>query len=221
VTDRTDRSGPLIKMRETPTPFGRSLSRSCDAGPVYRDSIDPRDRLLDAALQQWADHGWASVTLTAAAAAAGVDDAEFRDEFPDATALLCTIFDDSSEERGAAAIEAMDGAPDGASRWRASIESFVKLLEGDPRHAVVLVQAVGSPELQARRRSSYRGFAAVMVSQSTRSSPEPRSYSAAAHFCIGGLTELTLAWMDPSTDVDRDVVITEASMLFDLVMAGA
>jgi AcrR family transcriptional regulator len=187
---------------------------------VYRDSADPRDRLLDAALQQWADHGWAAVTLSAAAAAAGVDEAGFRDEFPTDTDLLCTIFDDSSEERGAAAIEAMDGATDGASRWRASIESFVKVLEDDPRHAVVLVQAVGSPELQARRRSSYRGFAAVMVSQSTHSSPEPRAHAAAAHFCIGGLTELTLAWMDPSTDVDRDVVLSEAGMLFELVMAG-
>jgi AcrR family transcriptional regulator len=187
---------------------------------VYRDSPDPRDRLLDAALQQWSDHGWSTVTVDGAATAAGVDADEFREEFPTDTELLCTIFDDSSEERGAAAIEAMDGAVDGVSRWRASIESFVKLLEDDPRHAVVLVQAVGSPELQARRRSSYRGFAAVMVSQSTRSSPEPRAHSAAAHFCIGGLTELTLAWLDPSTDVDRDVVVSEASMLFELVMAG-
>jgi AcrR family transcriptional regulator len=187
---------------------------------VYRDTSDPRDRLLDAALQQWADHGWASVTLRGAAATAGVEEAEFRDEFPTDADLLCTIFDDSSEERGSAAIEAMDGAAEGISRWRASIESFVKLVEEDPRHTVVLVQATGSPELQARRRSSYRGFAAVMVSQTTRSSPEPRSHSAAAHFCIGGLTELTLAWMDPATDVDRDVVISEASMLFELVMAG-
>lgn len=210
----------IINKGETLRPFGRLPAGSCHADPVYRDSADPRDRLLDAALQQWADHGWAAVTLSCAAADAGVDEAAFRDEFPTDTELLCTIFDDSSEERGAAAIEAMDGAADGTSRWRASIESFVALLEDDPRHAVVLVQAVGSPELQARRRSSYRGFAAVMVSQATRSSPEPRAHSAAAHFCIGGLTELTLAWMDPSTDVDRDVVISEAGMLFELVMAG-
>ena len=187
---------------------------------MYRDSTDPRDRLLDAALQQWVDHGWASVTLSGAATAAGLDEGEFREEFSDDVALLCAIFDDSSEERGSAAIEAMDGAAHDVSPWRASIASFVKLLEDDPRHAVVLVQAVGSPELQRRRRSSYRGFAAVMVSHASRSSPEPRRYSAAAHFCIGGLTELTLAWLDPSTDVDRDVVISEASMLFELVMAG-
>lgn len=161
----------IIKKGETPRPFGRSPAGSCHADPVYRDSADPRERLLDAALQHWADHGWAAVTLSCAAADAGVDEAAFRDEFPTETELLCTIFDDSSEERGAAAIEAMDRAADGTSRWRASIESFVALLEDDPRHAVVLVQAVGSPELQARRRSSYRGFAAVMVSQATRSSP--------------------------------------------------
>ena len=196
------------------------MTGSCQDRPVYRESDDPRDRLLDAALQQWADHGWDKVTVSGAAVAAGVDEAEFRDEFPDDVELLCTIFDDSSEERGSAALEAMDAAGDGGSRYRAAIESFVLLLEDDPRHAVVLVQAVGSPELQARRRSSYRGFAKVLMSQTTRSSPEPRSHYAAAHFCIGGLTELTLAWMDPATDVDRDVVLTEASMLFELVMAG-
>lgn len=185
---------------------------------MYRDRTDPRERLLDAALQQWADHGWDSVTVSGAAATAGVDEADFRGEFPDDVELLCTIFDDSSEERGSAAIQAMDGATDG--RFRAAIESFVKIVEDDPRHAVVLVEAVGSPELQARRRSSYRGFAAVLTSLATRSSPEPRGHRAAAHFCIGGLTELTLAWMDPDTDIDRDVVLAEASMLFELVLAG-
>lgn len=187
---------------------------------MFRDSSDPRETLLDAALQMWSDHGWSGVTLTSASAAAGVDPEDFRAEFPDDLDLLCEIFDVSSDERGAAALAAMQAAGDGGNRWRAAIESYVHCLEDDPRHAVVLVEAVGSPGLRARRRSSYRGFAAVMAGMAARSSVEPRAHRAAAHFCIGGLTELTLAWMDADTDVDRERVLEQGSMLFELVMSG-
>lgn len=176
--------------------------------------------LLDRAWQLWAERGWAAVTLDAAAAAAGVDAARFREEFPADVDLLCEVFDHSSEIRGAAALAAMDAADEGRSRWFAAIESYVCLLEEDPRHVVVLVEAIGSPELRARRRSSYRGFAVVMAGMATRSSADPRDQLAAAHFCIGGLIELTLAWQDPDTDVDRDAVLRQGSLLFDLVMSG-
>lgn len=187
---------------------------------MFRESSDPREKLLDAALQLWSDQGWCGVTLTAACAAAGVDPQDYRAEFPDDLDLLYEVFDASSDERGAAALAAMEAAGDGTSRWRAAIESYVQCLDADPRHAVVLVEAVGSPELRARRRSSYRGFAAVMAGMSTRTSFEPRSHRAAAHFCIGGLTELTLAWVDAETDVDRELVLEQGSKLFELVMAG-
>lgn len=176
--------------------------------------------LLDTAWQMWAEVGWAAVTLDAAAAAAGLDATCFREEFPEDVDLLCEVFDHSSELRGSAALAAMDAAVEGESRWLAAIESYVRLLEEDPRHAAVLVEAVGSPELRARRRSSYRGFAVVMAGMATRSSRDPHDQLAAAHFCIGGLTELTLAWQDTDTDVDRDAVLRQGSMLFELVMSG-
>lgn len=179
-----------------------------------------RDGLLDAAWQLWADHGWAAVTLPAATTRAGVDPAEVRDEFGDDFELLVAVFDLSNEIRGAAALVAMDAVPDGASRWRAAIASYVQVLAEDPRHAVVLVEPIGSQQLRARRRSSYRGFADVMAEQATRHSSDPWAARAAAHFCIGGLVELTLAWQDPDSDIDRDTVLRQASLLFELVMAG-
>lgn len=179
-----------------------------------------RDALLDRAWQVWAERGWAAVTLPAVAAEAGLDPADFRAEFPTDVDLLCEVFDLSSEIRGAAALAAMDAVADGESRWFAAIESYVRLVDDDPRHAVVLAESIGSPELRARRRSSYRGFAIVMASTATHGSAPHRDQLAAAHFCIGGLTELTLAWQDPDTDMDRDTVLRQAAMLFELVMRG-
>lgn len=189
-----------------------------------QDTDAGRDALLDAAWTLWAEHGWAAVTLPAVAASAGLDETALREQYPADVDLLCAVFDLGSEIRGAAALAALDALGPGASgaqRWRAVIESYVRLLDQDPRHIVAVIEAIGSPALQARRRSAIRGFAAVVAEESTRatrSGAQPDRL-AAAHFCIGGLTELILAWQDPNTDVDRDAVLQHGSDLYQLVMS--
>lgn len=182
--------------------------------------VDARERLLDVALQLWADHGWHAVSLSTACAIAGVDDAAFVEEFPETGDLLCEVFDASTDVRASEVLVALQDAGDGASRWRDAMEAYVRCLEDDPRHIAVMVETFGAPVLRARRRSSYRGFTSVMVSQSTRSSADPRDLRAAAHFCLGGLTELTLAWQDPDTDVDREMLLEQGSRLFELCMSA-
>jgi len=182
--------------------------------------VDAREKMLDVALQLWADHGWHAVSLSTACAIAGVDDAEFLEEFPDNDDLLCEVFDASTEVRASDVLVALEGTGDGASRWREAMEAYVRCLEDDPRHIAVMVDSIGSPVLRARRRSSFRGFASVMAAQSTRSSADARDLRVAAHFCLGGLTELTLAWQDPGTAVDREMLLVQGARLFELCMAA-
>ena len=182
--------------------------------------VDARERMLDAALQLWADHGWHAVSLSTACAVAGVDDAELVDEFPDTDDLLAEVFDASTEVRASDVLVALQEAGDGDDRWRSAMEAYVRCLEEDPRHIAVMVETFGAPLLRIRRRSSYRGFVSVMMSQSTRSSADPRDLRAAAHFCLGGLTELTLAWQDPATDVDREMMLDQGARLFALCMSA-
>lgn len=183
--------------------------------------VDAREKLLDEALQLWADHGWRAVSLSTACALAGLDEADFLEEFPASDDLLCEVFDASTDIRASEVLVALETAPDGTSRWRAAMEAYLRCLEEDPRHIAVMVEAIGSPVLRRRRRSSFRGFASVAASQPTRGSGDPRELRGAAHFCLGGLTELTLAWLDPDTDVDREMMLDLGSRLFEECLSAA
>lgn len=170
-----------------------------------------REVLPDRVWQLWAGRGWAAVTLDAAA---GVDAAGFRAEFP------AEVFDLSCEIRGAAALAAMDAVAEGQSRWYAAIESYVRLLQEDPRHVVVLVEAIGSQELRTRRRSSLRDFAVVMVGMVTRTSADPRDRLAAAHLLHRRVDRSDPGLAGPGHRPGPRRDTAPGHMLFELVMSG-
>jgi AcrR family transcriptional regulator len=190
-------------------------------GVMQAVGVDAREQLLDVALQLWADHGWRAVSLSTACALAGLEESDFLDEFPSSDDLLCEVFDASTDVRASEVLVALEEAGDGTGRWRAAMVAYLRCLEDDPRHIAVMVEAIGSPVLRTRRRSSYRGFAAVAASQSARSSGDPREVRFAAHFALGGLTEITLAWLDPDTDVDREMMLELGSRLFEECLNSA
>ncbi|GAA1841341.1 helix-turn-helix domain-containing protein [Pseudonocardia ailaonensis] len=180
--------------------------------------MDRRAALLDAGLQLWADTGWAAVTVPALCAASGLSADDVTAEFDSAEDLLCEVFDDGTEERAAEVLTAMEAA--GTNRFaqiRAALEAVATCLDRDPRHAVVLVEAVGCPALRARRRAANRGFAAVIGAETLRlhNPPSPEEVSAAAQFCLGGLAELVLAWQDAGSPVDRELLVEHGAKLFE------
>ncbi|WP_132424217.1 hypothetical protein [Pseudonocardia endophytica] len=181
-----------------------------------------REALLDAGLQLWHDRGWPAATPAAAAELAGVDLAEFRDEFASPADLTCAIFDAIVDERSAAMLSAMaDAAPTMAPRMRALLEVMVGDVAGDHRRAVVLAEPIGCPELLDKRRSANRGFAEIVVNSNRESRMEPDHLRAAGHFALGGLSELVFAWLDPASPVERDLVVDHGVRLFEsAVRAG-
>ena len=175
-----------------------------------------RTALLDAGLGLWADGGWPAVDLARACAEAGVDPAEFAEEFPRGVDLACAVFDDIIDERSALMLTAMAAAPPSlATRLRACLGAMVDDVGADPRRAVVLAEPVGCPELVERRRSVNRGFAGMVVSQNAGTRAEPADLLLAGHFCIGGLGEMVFAWLDPASPVERERVIEHGVRLFE------
>lgn len=175
-----------------------------------------REALLDAGLQLWADGGWPSVTLDGAAAAAGLDPEEFRDEFGAPAALVCAIFDAIVDERSAAMLTAMaDAPPSTAPRMRALLEAMTGDVARDHRRAVVLAEPLGCPELLRRRRSANRGFAEIVVNANRGSRMEPDNLRAAGHFALGGLGELVFAWLDPASPIRQELVVEHGVRLFE------
>jgi AcrR family transcriptional regulator len=187
---------------------------------VTKDSAgaDVRASLLDAGLQVWSDAGWAAVTPAAVCAAAGVDDASFHAEFASAEDLLIEIFDEGTEERAALVLVAMDAAgPGRGEQIRACLDAYTSYLLQDPRHAVVLVEAIGCPPLRGRRRRANTGFGALIAGETAKlpNPPPAEKVQVAAQFCLGGLVELTLAWLDGTSPVTRGQIVDHGTRLFE------
>lgn len=175
-----------------------------------------REALLEAGLQLWADGGWAAVQPGAACAAAGVEEGDFRAEFPTGADLACAIFDEIVDERSSAMLTAMAQAPPSmAAQLQACLQAMVDDVGGDPRRAVVLGEPVGCPALLARRRSANRGFAEMVATANAGSGAAPEQLRAVGHFCIGGLSELVFAWLDPDGPVERELVVEHGVRLFE------
>ncbi|MFP5072591.1 hypothetical protein ACLFMI_23350 [Pseudonocardia nantongensis] len=188
-----------------------------------------REALLDTALQQWADGGWPAVDPVAAAERAGVAGPRTGEmgtggtgtgEFGTGTDLACAVFDHVVDERAAATLSAVrEAAPTVPARVRAALTAIVDDVARDPRRVITLVDAVGNPELVARRRSANRGFAELVVSQNADTRIEPDDLRVAGHFCIGGLTEMVLAWLDPASPVDREQVLGHGVRLYEACLS--
>ncbi|MCW0212042.1 MAG: TetR/AcrR family transcriptional regulator [Pseudonocardia sp.] len=180
--------------------------------------VRARAALLDAALQLWSDAGWAAVTPAAVCAATGLGEAVFRAEFASAEDLLVEIFDEGTEERAAMVLVAMDAAgPGRGEQIHACLDAFASCLERDPRQCVVLVEAIGCPPLRARRRRANVGFSALIAGETSKiaNPPSAEKVQVAAQFCLGGLAELTLAWLDETSPVTREQLVEHGTRLFE------
>jgi AcrR family transcriptional regulator len=174
-----------------------------------------REALLDAALQQWADGGWSAVDPRSAAEQAGLP-ASAAAEFASGVELGCAVFDHVVDERAAATMAAVQSAaPNPAAQIRAALTAWFDDVDRDPRRVVALVDAVGCPALLARRRSANRGFAELMVGSAADSRIEPDDLRVAGHFCLGGMGEIVLAWLDPESPVTREQALEHGGRLYE------
>jgi len=204
-------------------PDGRYGEVMHAAEPRAAGTGDRRAALRDAGLQLWADQGWAAVTTPAVCAATGLSPAAFADEFATATELLSEIFDEGTEERTAVVLAAMEAAGTRlVARIHACLDAVAACFAEDPRQAVLLVEAIGCPELRARRRVANRGFATLIAGE-LRQAALPitlEQLQVAAHFCLGGLAELVLSWQDEGTPIDRDRLVEHGTLLFEACLTA-
>lgn len=87
-----------------------------EAGSADGFGSDHRAAFRDAALQLWADAGWAAVTVPAVSAATGLTEADFAAGYASPEDLLGEVLDEGTEERTALVLRAMEAAPGTGSR---------------------------------------------------------------------------------------------------------
>lgn len=188
--------------------------------PAEQRVADRRSRLIEAALQVWADQD-AKTTVTNICAQAGLSERYFYESFRNLDEALTAVLDQVAEEIEQASTTAAEavGAEDYVARVRASVLGFVELLMAQPHKGrVAIIEAGAMPALRHRRTQLLRHFA-------HRSAEEAREHvglrrgseredEIAGLLFIGGMAELITAWLDGSLDATPEEIVDSATKSF-------
>jgi AcrR family transcriptional regulator len=151
-----------------------------DHGPAARGRHAPppevrlalqRQRLLQAAAEEFASVGYAGASAESISRRAGMSKATFYEHFANKDECIVALFDRAAEVIGRSMAEAARGAGgDAAQRLKAAIRAFLFALDEHPEFAqTVLVEIIGAgPELARRRDEILQGFADMLDAENAR-----------------------------------------------------
>ena len=123
-----------------------------------------RAAIVQAALDQLADGGYASATVQAVAQRAGVATGTVYKHFPSKAELFAEVFRSASQQEldVFAHVVSADGRP-AAERIGAAVEAFARRALASPRRAYALLAEPVDPAVDAERLSYRRGYRDVLV----------------------------------------------------------
>jgi AcrR family transcriptional regulator len=123
-----------------------------------------RERIVAAALDQLAEGGYASASVQAVAARAGVATGSVYRHFPSKSELFAEVFRRASEGemRLFAEATADSGAP-AAERIATAVESFARRALAGPVRAYALIAEPVDPRVEAERLIFRRGYRDVLA----------------------------------------------------------
>jgi len=149
---------------EAQKPAAEVQRRYRGMSPAER-SAQRRERLLDAGLELFGTQGYASSSIRAVSAAAGLNSRYFYESFSSREELLFEVYQRAVAEVATAVIEATAREENVEDQARAGLEASWRLLTGDPRKArVILIEVVGvSERLERTRRENRHAFADLLV----------------------------------------------------------
>lgn len=182
-------------------------------------SAERRQRLLDAALEQFGTEGYQRTPIEQLCQRAGVSTRSFYEEFGAREELLIAVHDDINLRvfEAVAAAVSVHEPDDLDARVRAGARAYFETMMGDPRRARIgLVETVGvSPEVEAARRAAIDRFEALLSAELDRFQAlgrvPKRDYGLTVVAAIGALYGLAQSWTtDPGWDAHVDDVIDEA-----------
>jgi AcrR family transcriptional regulator len=125
---------------------------------------ETRERIVSAALDQLAEGGYASASVQAVAARAGVATGSVYRYFPSKSELFAEVFRRASAREMAVFADATadDGQP-AAERIAAAVESFARRALAGPVRAYALIAEPVDPSVEAERLTFRRGYRDVLA----------------------------------------------------------
>lgn len=176
-----------------------------------------REKLIDAALSIWQEHGWAAVTMRGVCAQASLIDRYFYESFSDRDALLAAAWDHVRDQTLAMLLysiaDKFDQPP--LDQLRTAIEAFVRHLVADPRRAQIFFgEHAGSEVLERRRHDTLQRATDLLTEQARpflKADVDEDEFRMTVLMGIGGFFELITAWQSGIVNVDADQIIEQAA----------
>jgi AcrR family transcriptional regulator len=118
-----------------------------------------RERIVDAALDQLAEGGYASASVAAVARRAGVATGTVYRHFPSKQDLFAEVFRRASQREVDALRSATARGESAATRLAAWVEAFVRRALAEPVRAYALIAEPVDPAIEAERLTFRRAYA--------------------------------------------------------------
>jgi AcrR family transcriptional regulator len=175
-----------------------------------------RAQILDAALDQFAEHGYHQTSIEQICRAAYVSTKSFYESFESRETCYIALLQRTTDRIANTMVERLQRAPtDEVSATPELLAAFAHALVGDPRYALVTFgEAAGiSPAVERQRRVNRRwaaGFLEELWKHYGAIGPgdtSPADHSVAAG-AIGGMFDLVADWLHDVDAVD-DAAVTD------------
>jgi AcrR family transcriptional regulator len=169
--------------------------------PANERQAERRRRLVEATLDLVEANGLAAVTVRGVCATAGLTSRHFYESFRDTNDLLISVYEELAEEGITGAAEGIHTTGDDLrSQVRAGVQAGITSMAEDVRRGrFLLVHATAHPELNRRRRQLIADGADLFAKTALQAygiSEEPPSLAAASRYAVGGVIELTTAYVE-------------------------
>lgn len=213
----------------TSTPLKTPPKRRGYAGRSAEQLAEERrQRLLDAALDLFADRGFSRTPIELLCSTARVTTRHFYEHFDSREAVLVALYDriNITTRASVAASLQMPGL-DPQERMFAAIRAFVSACTEDKRRTRILcVEVIGvSPEMFERRRAAVHEFANVLNTfsqQLVKSGQLPdRDYLQSCIAMIGAIREVMSEWLMSDPQVPVETVHAHLVRMFQCLIVGA
>jgi AcrR family transcriptional regulator len=197
--------------------------RDYDGKTAAERVAERRDRLVDAGIELFGEHGYAGTSIRAVLRQAGLRDRYFGESFADLDALLAAAYDQLIDEEVSAARAAIDATTGASERARAMIDTISRGLDGNPGHARIKLREVfsGGPMVALQRQEGLRKLAQLVADLLPAAhGVDDRGRLLLGVGVVAAADAYLLAWLDGELDVTREDVVDFVAQVFDSVAAG-
>lgn len=181
-----------------------------------------RERLLEAALDEFTTRGYHKTKIADLCAKAGVSTRNFYEKFPSKEALLLELhahINTAAMKRMLPVLDSLEDA-DALTRITTLVDAFVTSVTSDPRYPRLnYVEAPGISQAMERQHqewfSRYVDFIATECDRAAAAGLAPaRDYRLTAIALVGAVTGLVREWQANEPPLSADAVATEIREIF-------